>query len=110
MTRRATKKTRSENLKPELTLEQVCDMAIELAEVGPFLAEAVENEIATTIFNLNSPYSQSVEWIRKVLRERMPNNWCAMARRAQPAGPSAVPTWHCSRGRSSTRRWLRRAR
>jgi hypothetical protein len=87
MGKTTTKKTAS----TRISLEEICDKALALAEL-PFLSEAHEIEIAQLIFTTfgaddNGP---SIEFIRGLLRARAPNNWCAVALRAAPSGPSAA--------------------
>jgi hypothetical protein len=72
-------------------LEDICDKALALAKL-PFLSEAHEIEIAQVIFTTfgaddNGP---PIELIRRLLRERALDNWCAVALRAAPPGPSAA--------------------
>jgi hypothetical protein len=63
-----------------------------LAEL-PFLSEAHEIEIAQAIFTAVGGYNNDpsiIELIRRLLRERAPNNWCTVALRAAPSGPSVT--------------------
>jgi hypothetical protein len=85
------KTTRKKTARIGISLEDICDKALVLAKL-PFLSEAHEIEIARVIFTIfgaddNGP---SIELIRRLLRERAPNNWCAVALRAAPSGPSAA--------------------
>jgi hypothetical protein len=87
MRKMTTKKTAQRGI----SLEEICDKALALAKL-PFLSEAHEIELAQVIFTTvgaddNGP---PIELIRRLLRERAPNNWCAVALRAAPSGPSAA--------------------
>jgi hypothetical protein len=85
------KSTRKKTAPKGISLEEICDKALALAKL-PFLSEAHEIEIAQVIFTIfgaddNGP---SIELIRRLLRERAPNNWCTVALRTAPSGPSAA--------------------
>ena len=85
------KTTRKKTAAKGISLEEICDNALALAKL-PFLSEAHEIEIAQVIFTIlgadeNGP---SIKMIRPLLRERAPNNWCTVALRAAPSGPSAT--------------------
>ena len=85
------KTTRKKTVPTGIFLEDICEKALALAKL-PFLSEAHEIEIAQVICTTfgagnNGP---SIELIRRLLRERASNNWCTVALRAAPSGPSAV--------------------
>ena len=71
-----------------ISLEEICDKALALAKL-PFLSEAHEIEIAQVIFRTFGA-DELIKLIRRLLRERAPNNWCTVALRAAPSGPSAA--------------------
>ena len=81
------KKTASKGISPE----EICDKALALAKL-PFLSEAHEIEIAQVLFTIfgAGDYGPSIGEIRGLLRKLAPNNWCAVALRAAPSGPSAA--------------------
>jgi len=85
------KTTRKKTARTGISLEDICEKALALAKL-PFLSEAHEIEIARVIFTRfgAGDYGPPIELIRQLLRERAPNNWCAVALRAAPSGPSAA--------------------
>jgi hypothetical protein len=80
------KTTRKKTALTGIFLEDICDKALALAKL-PFLSEAHEIEIAQEI---STTFGADSIVIRQLLRERAPNNWCTVALRAAPSGPSAV--------------------
>ena len=80
--------TRKKTAPKGISLQEICDKALALAKL-PFLSEAHEIEIDQVIFTIFGAQDH-VPSIRRLLRERAPNNWCAVALRAAPSGPSAA--------------------
>jgi hypothetical protein len=81
------KMTNKKNAQRAISLEEVCDKALALANLN-FLSEADEIQIANIVSTVFFENGAWVSFIRRLLREREPNNWCTTALRSAALGPA----------------------